>query len=70
VGYFFIQPDSSRGCRDRGDLLVEAMKMMDRPMAVADAEAIGGRDRGADPGLGVAHRGFHVFALRKAGGDG
>jgi hypothetical protein len=28
--------------------------MMDRPMAVADAEKIGGGDRGADPGLGVA----------------
>jgi len=25
-------------------------------MAMADAETIGRRDRGADPGLGVAHR--------------
>ena len=65
-----VRRDDGGGCRDGGDLLVESMKMVDRPMAVADAEAIGRRDRGADPGLGVAHRGFHVFALRKAGGDG
>jgi len=45
------------------------MKMMDRAMAVADTEAIGGGNRGADPGLGVADRGFHVLALRKAGSD-
>ena len=42
---------------------------MDRPVAVADAEAIGRGDRGADPGLGVANRGFHVLALGKAGRD-
>ena len=39
-------------------------------MAVADAETIGRRDRGADPGLGVAHRGFKLLALRKARRDG
>ena len=46
------------------------MKMMDRPIAVADIKAIGRRDRGADPGLGLANRGFHVIALGKARGDG
>ena len=39
-------------------------------MAVADAETIGRRDRGADPGLGVAHRGFQRLAFRKARRDG
>ena len=33
---------------------VKPVEMMDRSVAVADAEAIGGGDRGADPGLGVA----------------
>ena len=35
-------------------------------MAVADAETIGRRDRGADPGLGVADGSFHIFALRES----
>ena len=39
-------------------------------MAVTDAEPIGRCDRRADPGLGVTHRGFHVLAFGKAGGDG
>ena len=39
-------------------------------MAVADAEAIGCCNRGADPDLGMANRGFHVLALGKAGRDG
>src|SRR5882757_2823431 len=50
--------------------LVEFMKMMDRPVAMADAEAIRGRDRGADPGFCVAHGGFHVRALCESGRDG
>src|SRR5712671_6352685 len=49
---------------------IKSVKMMDRPMAVADAETIGRRDRGADPGLGVAHRGFKLLAFRKTRRDG
>src|SRR6266576_7343112 len=49
---------------------IKSVKMMDRPMAVADAETIGRRDRGADPGLGVAHRGFKLLALCKPCRDG
>ena len=45
------------------------MKMVDRSVAMADAKAIGFRDRSADPGLGLANRGFHVLTFRKAGGD-
>ena len=45
------------------------MKMMDRPMAVADAETIGRCDCGADPGLGMANRGFQILALGKARSD-
>ena len=36
---------------------------------MADAETVRRRDRGADPGLGVAHGGFHILALRKPRGD-
>ena len=43
---------------------------MDRPVAVTDTEAIGRRDRGADPGLGSANGGFEILAFGKAGGDG
>jgi len=42
---------------------------MDRPVAVANAETIGGRDRGANPVLGIADGGYHVLALGEAGGD-
>jgi hypothetical protein len=49
---------------------IKLMEMMDRSVAVADVEAVGGRDRGAHPGLGVANRGFQVLALGKAGGNG
>jgi hypothetical protein len=49
---------------------IKSVKMMDRPVAVADAEAICGRDRGTDPCLGVANRGFELVALRKASCDG
>src|SRR6266702_5072488 len=37
--------------------------MMDRPVAMADAEAVGGCNRRADPGLGVAHRLLKSLAL-------
>jgi hypothetical protein len=46
------------------------MKVMDRSIAAADVEAIGRRDRGVDPGLGIANRGFQVVAAGKTGGDG
>ena len=46
------------------------MKMMDRSVAVTDIETIGRRNRGVDPGLGIANRGFHLVTLGKAGGDG
>src|SRR5205814_8223457 len=49
---------------------VESVKMMHRPVAVADAKPIGCRDRRADPDLGLTHRGCHVLALGKAGCDG
>ncbi len=45
------------------------MEMMHRAVAAADIEAIGRRDRGADPGLWHAHRGFQVLALGEAGRD-
>src|SRR5512139_2706236 len=35
-------------------LLVEPVEMVDRPVAVADGETIGGGNRRADPGLGIA----------------
>src|SRR6188508_1120060 len=53
-------------CDDRtkfSDALVEFLEMMDRPMTMADAEAVGGCDRSADPGLGVAHGSRHVLAF-------
>ena len=49
---------------------IESMEMMDRPVAVADVEAIGRRNRGADPGFGIDHRGLQLVAFRKARGDG
>ena len=42
---------------------------MDRAVAVADAETVRRRDRGADPGLGVAHGALHVLALREPRGN-
>jgi hypothetical protein len=56
---------------DHGEDLrsVKPVKMMDRSMAVADAKAIGGRDRGADPGLGMANRGLQVLTPGKASRD-
>jgi hypothetical protein len=49
---------------------IKPMEMMDRPVAMADAETIGGGDCGTDPALGVANRGFEIVALRKPRGDG
>src|SRR5664280_2399036 len=49
--------------------LIKPVKMMDRSVTVTDGEAISGRDGGAEPGLGMAHRRFHVLALGKAGRD-
>jgi hypothetical protein len=51
------------------DASIKPMKMMNRSMAMADSEAIGGGDGGADPGLGVTDRGCHVLALGKPGRD-
>src|SRR4029453_4443863 len=48
---------------------VKLLKMMDRAVATPDAEAVCGSDRSADPGLGVAHSGFHAFALRQPRGN-
>ena len=53
-------------CRSRPLPLIKLVKMMHRAVAVADGETVGGGDRGADPGLGVAHGGFHVVALGEA----
>ena len=39
--------------------------MMDRPVAMADAEAVGGCYRSADPGLGVADGGLQILAFRE-----
>ena len=49
---------------------VESVKMMHRPVAVADAKPIGCRDRRADPDLGLTHRGCHVLTLGETGCDG
>src|SRR2546429_4715396 len=43
--------------------LVELVKMMHRPVAVADGETIGGGGRGGGSSLGAAPRGFHLRAL-------
>jgi hypothetical protein len=49
---------------------IKLVKMMDRAMAATNIEAIGGCDRGTDPGLGMTDRGFQFLALRKASCDG
>ena len=51
-------------------VLIQPVKMMDRPMAAADTETIGARNRRTDPGLGMTNRGFQLLAFGKAGGDG
>src|SRR5260370_24501462 len=53
------------GAAPEKSLSVKPMEMIDRPVAVADAEAVRGRDRGTDPGLGVADGGFQIVALGK-----
>jgi hypothetical protein len=45
------------------------VKVMDRPVAAANGEAISGRDGGACPRLGVAHGGLHVLALGETRGN-
>src|SRR5712671_4506128 len=50
--------------------LIEFVKMMDRSMAVADAELIRPYDRGADPRLGFANGSLHGIALRQSRRDG
>src|SRR3982074_420063 len=50
------------------NVLIKAMKMMDRPVAVADVEAIGCRNRSADPDLGITNRGFHGLPPRPTRG--
>ena len=66
-------------CRDEAQLnpaciwrggSVVPVEVMDRPVAVADREAVGGGDRGADKVLGVADGCFHVLAFGKPGCDG
>src|SRR5260370_32299590 len=47
---------------------VKRMKMMDRPVAIADAKAIRCRDCRAGPDLGIRNRGFHVLALGQTRG--
>src|SRR5580765_2831172 len=49
--------------------LVMLVKMMDRSVAVPDAEAVRRRDGSADKGLGVAHGAFHVVAFGESRGN-
>src|SRR3954470_24706394 len=44
--------------------------MMDRAVAMSDAEAVSGGDRIADPDLGMANRGDEILAPGEPGGDG
>ena len=46
---------------------IKSMKMVDRAMALADADAIGRRDCGRDPGLGMTHRLLQRLAFGEAG---
>jgi hypothetical protein len=62
----FIGADGGR----RGRASIKRVKMVDRPVAEADVEPIGGCDRGTDPGLGATNSGFQVVAFRKARRDG
>src|SRR5206468_4212161 len=41
--------------------LIKPVKMMDRAVAVANAETVRRRNRGADPSLGVAHSTLHAL---------
>src|SRR5882757_5111281 len=49
---------------------IEHVKMMDRSMAVTDAQAIGRGNRRGYPGLGVPNGGLQIVALRKTRRDG
>src|ERR1700730_7709556 len=60
----WVRRDDVRFCS------IKPMKMMDWPVAMADAETIGGRDRRTDPGLGMTNGGFHRLTPGKARGDG
>lgn len=42
--------------------LAKPVDMMDRPVTVADREAIGGGDRRAGPALALGTAGFHVLS--------
>src|SRR5687768_6804339 len=48
---------------------IKLVKVMDRAVAMSDAEAICGGNRRADEGLGVAYGGLHVPALRQSRGN-
>src|ERR1700733_9087460 len=48
---------------------IKSVKMMDRPVTMANTKTIGRRDRGTDKGLGVANGAFKVLVFGKAGGD-
>src|SRR5215467_3567023 len=48
---------------------IDAVEMMDRPVAVTDAEAVGSGNRRADPGLGVVDGLVQWLALGKSGCD-
>ena len=47
---------------------VKLVEMMDRPVAVTDAETVGRCDRRADPALGVAHGRLEILAVCEARG--
>src|SRR5205085_6669496 len=49
--------------------LIKLLKMMDRAVAVPDAETVRRRNRRADPGLGVAHGRLHALTLRQFRGN-
>ena len=61
--------DVPSAARD-GAFSVKSVKMMERSIAETNAEAVGLRDRGADPDFGVAHGRIHLLALGKPGSDG
>src|SRR5438552_9463779 len=49
--------------------LIKLLKMMDRAVAVPDAETVRRRNRRADPGLGVTPGRLHALALRQFRGN-
>src|ERR1700679_3520761 len=48
---------------------IKPVKMMDRAVAMSDAQAVGGGDRFRDPCLRVAHGRIQRFAFGKASGN-